>query len=168
MQPVVSWYYQKITINTEPWILACSEQGLTFVGQTEQELINYVNKVKGQEIVLIENESKVAPYIQQFEEYFNHQRQSFTLPLDLIGTGFQKAVWKSLLTIPYGQTQYYQAVAKTINRPQATRAVGHAIGTNPLLIFVPCHRVIGKNKKLTGFRAGLGLKNWLLEFEKNN
>ncbi|AGM26537.1 methylated-DNA-[protein]-cysteine S-methyltransferase [Spiroplasma syrphidicola EA-1] len=166
MGQTVTWYYCKMIINNEEWIIAASDKGLIFVGQTEQELINYKDKIKNQEIILRENGDKLVRYCNQIKEYFHHQRKVFTLPLDLIGTTFQQVVWNSLLTIPYGQTKYYQEIAEIINRPQATRAVGQAIGANPVLIIVPCHRVIGKNKNLTGFRGGLTLKEHLLKLEQ--
>src|SRR5690625_6638419 len=74
------------------------------------------------------------------------------------GTNFQIKVWKALQNIPYGQTANYSEIAEAINHPKAVRAVANAIGANPLLIFVPCHRVIGKDGSLTGFRAGIKLK----------
>lgn len=88
------------------------------------------------------------------------------LPLRPAGTAFEQAVWKALREIPYGRTCCYADIAAAIGRPSAMRAVGRAISKNPILLFIPCHRVIGKNGSLTGFSAGLDLKRFLLDLEK--
>ena len=88
------------------------------------------------------------------------------MPIDLHGTPFQQIVWKALQEIPYGQTVSYSDIAERIEKPNAVRAVGTAIGANPVLIIVPCHRVIAKSGKLGGFRAGLEMKEQLLELER--
>lgn len=103
---------------------------------------------------------------QQLAEYFVGQRQHFDLPLDLSGgTHFQQAVWHALLAIEPGQTQSYGQVSQHIGRPTAVRAVGAAIGRNPLSIIVPCHRVLGANGSLTGYAGGLPRKSHLLTLE---
>lgn len=101
----------------------------------------------------------------QLREYFAGQRQRFTLPLDFIGTEFQKQVWAALVTIPFGETRSYGEIARQIGNPTAVRAVGAANGRNPLSIIAPCHRVIGSNGKLTGFAGGLTTKAFLLRLE---
>jgi len=98
-------------------------------------------------------------------EYFAGQRKIFTVPLSPHGTEFQMAVWKALRAIPYGQTRTYSEIAAAVGRPKAARAVGMANHDNPLLIFTPCHRVVGKNGGLTGFACGLEIKRRLLELE---
>ena len=102
----------------------------------------------------------------QLQEYLDGNRRSFDFPVECSGTAFQKEVWSALLQIPYGTTASYGDVAEMIGRPKAVRAVGQAIGKNPCLIFVPCHRVIGKYGSLTGFSAGLKLKQYLLGLEQ--
>lgn len=102
----------------------------------------------------------------QLEEYFTHKRRVFDLPMSPIGTPFQKAVWNELNKIPYGITCSYKDIAEKINNPRAVRAVGGAIGRNPISIIVPCHRVIGSNGALTGFAGGLDRKTLLLKIEK--
>ena len=103
---------------------------------------------------------------QQLTEYFAGHRQHFDLPLDLSGgTDFQQAVWQALLTISPGQTQSYGQVSQHIGRPTAVRAVGAAIGRNPVSIIVPCHRVVGANGCLTGYAGGLPRKTHLLTLE---
>lgn len=101
----------------------------------------------------------------QLLEYLNHQRQSFDLPLQLIGTDFQCRAWEALLNIPYGTTWSYKQQAKTLQKEKAVRAVGSANGKNPIPIIIPCHRVIGENGALTGYSGGLDKKVFLLKHE---
>ncbi|MCU9612295.1 methylated-DNA--[protein]-cysteine S-methyltransferase [Caldibacillus lycopersici] len=104
----------------------------------------------------------------QLEEYFARERRSFELPITFGGTVFQQSVWKSLLNIPYGETRSYQFIAEKIGNPKAVRAIGQANRANNLPIIIPCHRVIGKNGKLTGY-AGTrtDIKEKLLQLEGN-
>ncbi len=90
----------------------------------------------------------------------------FDLPLRFAGTAFQKTVWRALIDIPFGETISYGALAATIGRPSASRAVGAANGANPLPIVAPCHRVIGADRSLTGFGGGLETKSFLLDHER--
>jgi methylated-DNA-[protein]-cysteine S-methyltransferase len=101
----------------------------------------------------------------QLKEYFEGQRRSFSLSLDMRGTRFQNDVWETLLAIPFGETRSYGQLAKQLENPKATRAVGAANGKNPISIVVPCHRVIGSSGRLTGFAGGLDTKARLLELE---
>ena len=104
----------------------------------------------------------------QLEEYFDGKRKEFDISIKLIGTEFQKKVWNELLKIPYGETVSYNDIAINTGNPKACRAVGMANHNNPILIIVPCHRVINENKKLGGYALGLDLKRRLLELEKEN
>lgn len=104
----------------------------------------------------------------QLEEYFDGKRKEFDISIKLIGTEFQKKVWNELLKIPYGETVSYKDIAINTGSPKACRAVGMANHNNPVLIIVPCHRVINENKKLGGYALGLDLKRRLLELEKEN
>ena len=106
--------------------------------------------------------------VSQLNEYFNSKRTVFDLPFNLKGTKFQIKVWQALLAIPYAQTVSYQDIAIKIGNPKAVRAVGAANAKNPLAIVIPCHRVIGKNGKLTGYNGGLSVKEFLLNLERNN
>ena len=101
----------------------------------------------------------------ELDEYFRGARRRFSVPLAPEGTPFQKQVWKALLAIPCGETKSYGDIARAIGRPQASRAVGAANGQNPLAVIVPCHRVIGADKTLTGYGGGLARKRWLLDHE---
>ena len=104
----------------------------------------------------------------QLEEYFTGHRTQFELPLAPKGTDFQHRCWQALQAIPYGETRSYADQALAIQKPNAVRAVGTANGANPLSIVVPCHRVIGKSGKLTGYAGGLDRKENLLKWEKLN
>ncbi len=103
----------------------------------------------------------------QLDEYFDMKRKSFEIPLLMIGTEFQKSVWKALLQIPYGKTASYLELSKIIGNEKAVRAVANANGANAIGIIIPCHRIIGTNGKLTGYAGGLPLKKKLLELENN-
>ncbi len=103
----------------------------------------------------------------QLTEYFEKKRKVFDLPLKPEGTNFQKRVWAALCTIPYGQTRSYGEIAKQIGNEKACRAVGGANNKNPIMIFIPCHRVIGANGSLVGFGGGLPAKKYMLELEKS-
>ncbi|MDF2938913.1 MAG: cysteine methyltransferase, partial [Paenibacillaceae bacterium] len=142
-----------------PWKLyvAATDHGICFVGSPDQpyeELESWANKrLPG--CRLVEDSVRLAPYTEQLAGYLQGERQSFTVPLALYGTPFQLAVWDMLNRIPYGQTVSYSDIASRLNKPSASRAVGTAIGANPVLITVPCHRVVGKQGALTGYRGGI-------------
>lgn len=103
----------------------------------------------------------------QLQAYFDGQRRDFELPLDYSnGTEFQQAVWQALPLIRYGHTIPYGQLAQLLGRPRAVRALGAAVGRNPLAIFLPCHRVIGANGSLTGYTGGLARKTFLLQLEQ--
>jgi len=123
-------------------------------------LVNAVANVLEQNdhAILVETE-------RQLGEYFAGARTTFDLPLDPVGTDFQRRVWRALLTIPYGQTRSYADIARQVGSPAAVRAVGAANGRNPISIVTPCHRVIGSTGQLTGFAGGLETKAYLLKLE---
>ena len=107
--------------------------------------------------------------VEQLHEYFCHQREEFSLALDMEqGTSFQQKVWKALRTIPWGETRSYGQVAREIDQPLSVRAVGSANGQNPFLIVLPCHRIIGSSGLLTGYSGGLLRKQWLLRHEQQS
>jgi methylated-DNA-[protein]-cysteine S-methyltransferase len=102
----------------------------------------------------------------QLSAYFSGQRRTFDLPLNTAtGTPFQQAVWQALLAIPFGSTCSYGQLASRVGKPSAVRAVGAAVGRNPLSLIVPCHRVVGSNGSLTGYAGGLHRKTALLQLE---
>ncbi|TKB45114.1 methylated-DNA--[protein]-cysteine S-methyltransferase [Thalassotalea mangrovi] len=108
---------------------------------------------------------KFTQVCKQLTEYFDGKRTQFDVKLAPAGTQFQKQVWQALQQIPYGKTSSYGELATSINNPKAVRAVGTANGANKIAIIIPCHRVIGANKSLTGYAGGLDLKAKLLTLE---
>ncbi len=124
-------------------------------------------------IVVLNDDIKVSQTIPeelqdcatQLEEYFNGDREQFSLKLNPEGTDFQKNVWNELLKIPYGKTTSYLELAKKLGDVKAIRAVANANGKNPIWIIIPCHRVIGTDGSLTGYAGGLHRKKWLIEHE---
>jgi len=113
----------------------------------------------------IETSSVLELARQQLDEYFLGIRRSFEIPLHPVGTDFQRKVWNALLDIPYGETRSYKEIAQSIGNPNCVRAVAGAIGANGISILIPCHRIIGSNRSLTGFAGGLEAKRILLELE---
>ena len=113
----------------------------------------------------IEDSEVFRVVAKQLDEYFEGTRQTFDLPEPASGTDFQKKVWKQIANIPYGQTSSYKSIASAIGSPKAVRAVGTAVGSNPLSILVPCHRVLTSNGGLGGYAGGLDAKRVLLKRE---
>lgn len=109
----------------------------------------------------------VRDAVRQLDEYFHGRRHRFDVPIDLAGTSFQRAVWNQLLTIPYGTTCTYGDLADAVGKPGAARAVGAAVGRNPISVVVPCHRVVAAGGRLGGYGGGLDKKRFLLQLEGN-
>lgn len=105
--------------------------------------------------------------VEQLERYFSDGHTIFDLPLDLVGTTFQTQVWLALVDIQAGTTETYGHLADRLDRPNGARAIGSAVGANPVSIVLPCHRVVGANGALTGFAGGLDAKRWLLGHEQD-
>ena len=123
---------------------------------------------KGLNSVFVEQDDEILQKTRvQLDEYFTMQRREFDIPIQMVGTNFQKSVWKALLKVPYGTTSTYLQLAKEINNEKAVRAVANANGANAIGIIIPCHRIIGTNGELTGYAGGLPLKKRLLELEQN-
>ena len=148
--------------------IAVTEKGLCYVGTQNEDFEDLKSWVKKRlpGYLLIEEDKTLQGYITELIEFLDGKRQEFTAAVALHGTAFQQSVWQALLEIPYGETVSYSAIAERIGNPKAVRAVGSAIGANPILIVVPCHRVIGKNGSLTGFRGGIDMKVQLLDLER--
>lgn len=160
-------YWTLMTYENQNIHLAASDKGLAFVGSGNgpfHEMTDWLkSRFPGSR--LVRADSKLQTYSAALIEYLEGRRSSFSLPLDLQGTPFQKAVWDALGHIPYGETRTYSEIAIQLGKASAVRAVAAAIGANPVLIIVPCHRVIGKNGTLTGYRGGLDMKKELLALE---
>lgn len=156
-------YYHVFTMQGHNYLIGATDKGLAFVGSWDQglsELKQFYPKA-----VLEDNAKLIAEYQIQLEEYLNGVRKEFTLKIDISGTPFQTEVWQELQKIPYGTVSNYTQIAQNINRPKAIRAVGTAVGKNPLLIVIPCHRVLTKTGELGGYRGGLEMKQALLSLE---
>ena len=139
--------------------------GTVGIAGTQEAVTNiFCGKMKPPEAAVQE-----TPLLQQafgqVSEFLNGSRQTLDFPFQAAGTLFQQEVWNALRAIPNGEVRSYMDIARRIHRPEAVRAVGNAIGKNPLLIVIPCHRVIGSDGSLTGFAGGLEVKRFLLELE---
>lgn len=117
---------------------------------------------------VIEESKLIKQAMKELNEYLINKRKEFTVPLLAEGTKFQKKVWNALKEIPYGETRSYGEIAKIIGNPKSARAVGMANNKNPILIIIPCHRVIGVNGKMVGYACGINIKEQLLKLEENN
>ena len=160
-------YWTLFTHRDWAFILAATEKGLCFTGsenQDEKELMQWVEK-RRKGMKLEQNDEYLSPYAEAFRAYLDGKRE-IVIPIDIEGTEFQQQVWQALQEIPYGELRCYGDIAKAIQKPKAVRAVGAAIGANPVMVVIPCHRVIGKNGSLTGFRGGLSMKKRLLQLEE--
>lgn len=164
-------YISRIETTLSPLILAATERDLVFLqfaASSESRLIRRL-KEKFPDRRIIEGKNKLlSGALKELKEYFEGKLKSFSIPLDPKGTLFQKRIWQALSNIPYGETGTYGEIGARIGAPKASRAVGRACNQNPIAIIIPCHRVVGKDGKLTGYSAGLEKKGWLLEFEKKS
>ncbi|SEM88040.1 methylated-DNA-[protein]-cysteine S-methyltransferase [Paenibacillus sp. OV219] len=147
--------------------MAATDEGLCYVGTPNApfaELSEWVQKrFPGHQPE--QNDTVMTPYCEELRQYLSGQLQQFEQPLHLIGTPFQMSVWQALQHIPHGRTCSYSDVATELGKEKAVRAVGTAIGANPVLFVVPCHRVVGKDGSLTGYRGGMDVKEMLLKLE---
>ena len=148
--------------NTKIGEIAIEENGVAITR------LYFVNKDLEKEVEIKEETALMKKAIKEIKEYLEGKRNSFDLPLEPEGTEFQKMVWNVLREIPYGETRSYGEIAKLIGNEQASRAVGMANNKNPIMIIIPCHRVIGVNGKLVGYAGGLDVKEKLLNMEKNH
>lgn len=160
-------YWSQLT--HRDWILpiAATEKGLCWVGATGEDMESFHQRLTSRfpSANIIQSDDQTRKYNTELLDYLDGRRTAFTFPCDMDGTPFQLAVWSALLDIPFGATVSYSDIANRIGKPSAVRAVGAAIGANPILIAVPCHRIVGKNGALTGYRGGLPMKSKLLELE---
>jgi methylated-DNA-[protein]-cysteine S-methyltransferase len=139
------------------------EQGIVRVALTEEQWQKCQEQYSGMQ----RDQIRCQQAIGELAAYFAGNKQLFSTPLSLTGTTFHQKVWTALLTIPFGETRTYSEIAAAVGNPQACRAVGQANRSNPLPIFIPCHRVIGKNGTMTGYMGDkVGLKEFLLKLEQ--
>ena len=140
--------------------ITSTRQGVQSISIDHGQLLSRMDKKDSAESLTHAMEAK-----KQISAYFSGKIKTFSLILDTNGTEFQRKVWNALRSIPYGETRSYGQIADAIGVPGGARAVGLANNRNPLAIVVPCHRVIGANGQLTGYRGGLEIKRWLLNHE---
>lgn len=163
----MSLYYATTDSPFGPLTLFATPAGLCrvgFPGEGRASLEAWVARWVGPES-LEENPAVLSEAVAQLREYFSRIRREFDLPLDLRGTPFQRRVWEELQRVPYGQTIAYGELARQVGRPGAARAVGQAVGANPIPIIIPCHRVVGTDGSLVGYGGGLEIKEALLRLE---
>jgi methylated-DNA-[protein]-cysteine S-methyltransferase len=145
-------------------LIAATDQGLSGIYFEEHK--HFKGKDGWQKPALQSPAAKhLAQTAKQLDEYFAGKRKEFNVPLDLLGTEFQRSVWQELNDIPFGKSVSYAQHAQKLGNPKALRAVGSAIGKNPVSIIVPCHRVIGSTGNVTGYAGGLERKRFLLALE---
>ena len=155
-------FYQKMETAMGDIHIAADNTNLfavTYASSNWQRIKKGLTEIQSEENAITKETAK------QLREYFANKRTEFDLPITFTGTEFQKQTWQALLTIPYGETCSYSEQAALIGRPKAVRAVGGTNGLNPIAIIVPCHRVIGKSGKLTGYAGGINVKRFLLRLE---
>lgn len=146
-------------------IIVTSDKGLhAILWDTDRESFKCEEVVSG--LIKSKNEKTIVQTKKQLAEYFHNKRKIFDLPLVLKGTDFQIQAWRQLLKIPYSSTISYAEQAEKMGDKNKARAVGMANGLNPISIVIPCHRVIGSNGRLVGFRGGIDKKDFLLNLEK--
>ena len=153
------------TVSWEGWTfrVLSSSTGLRWIDLNPTTFEDLDERLRAR--ILPDDEPNAAP-LDQLHEYLRGERREFSLDLDLRGTPFQQRVWNALVEIPYGETVAYADVAASIGNTKALRAVGQAVGANPIPIVIPCHRVVGKDGHLVGFGGGLPLKERLLYLER--
>ena len=163
MKREVQYFLYKSPIGILP--VAYSEDGVFFL-ELKSKLESFIGYLRGRGLSPVKAEKPPRRLVEELDSYFSGRRVEFSYPVVFLwGTGFQRAVWNTIREIPYGETRSYAWLARRVGRPKAYRAVGNAVGANPVPILVPCHRVIRSDGSLGGFRAGLELKRWLLELE---
>lgn len=161
-------YIDKIESDIWSGYIVATDRGLCYVSHVTTHLQNVIDwQIKNYpESKLISDSKNILPYKEQFQEYLAGDRKEFDFPIDVQGTPFQNEVWEALYKIPYGETRSYLEIAEKIGRDRkSAQAVGGAVGSNPISIACPCHRVVGKDGSLTGYSGGMENKIALLNHE---
>lgn len=143
-----------------------TEIGRIKISEKDEKIIGLVFSDYKKENEIEKETELIKKAYTQLEEYLSGKRTEFDIEIEMIGTEFQKKVWKELLNIPYGETRSYKDIAIAIGNEKACRAVGNANNKNPIAIIVPCHRVVGSDGSMTGYAGGLNIKEKLLKIEK--
>lgn len=163
------FYYDYVSI--EPWtyFLTASESGLTYVGLKGDETVSPIFSFYPHRM-LVRDAKKMTPYVEQLKEYFAGNRERFDVPIDIseFGTEFQRRVLNTITNIPYGMTITYGDVATSMPDATSARSVAHAVALNPVLLFIPDHRVVLSSNKVGTYRLGQKEKIRLIELEKSH
>lgn len=158
-------FYEKVESNICDLLIAYTHKGLVKasfnVGDAESNFMLYLNK----NFSSVKKINPKSEYCKSFENYYNRKVNNFDVPLELIGTEFNKKVWTELMKVPYGNIKTYKQIAEAVDCPTGYRAVGNANNKNPIVLVIPCHRIVGSDSSLTGFAPGVKYKARLLEFE---
>ena len=165
-----SLYLTKVNSPVGLLVLGCTDKGVSLVDYFSYEKVSksLSEMLKRRPLKMEFKKTLLLEKLQdQLENYFLKELKTFNLPLDPIGSDFQKKVWNILGQIPFGETLSYSEQAKIFGNEKALRAVASANGKNKISILLPCHRVIGKNGSLTGYAGGLDKKSWLLRHERD-
>ncbi len=177
--PLATAFYDTIESPVGPLFVGGSERGfhrfdfltddLHSSADPAAELDASMTRLAEETGLIVEHDpARAEPAARQFREYFAGTRTAFDLPLTPHGSDFQRRVWRALREIPAGHTRTYGEIARRVGQPSASRAVGMANHHNPLVVVVPCHRVVGADGTLTGYGGGLDRKRWLLEHETSS
>ncbi len=158
-------YYDYLETPIGVLLLAGCAQYLRFVGFPKAQDGHRGHRPREPLASWIQDRTKFTQARQELGEYFAGERTRFTVPIKLNGSDFQRSVWQALIDVPYGETCSYGDIAHAINNPKASRAVGGANNANPIPVIVPCHRIIGADKSMTGFGGGIPTKEFLLDLE---
>ena len=161
-------YYEVIESELGPLFVGGSAAGVHRIdflrdSRDERHFVECLARESGE--ATVRDATAAATAVGQLREYFAGERRRFDLPIAPAGTPFRQRVWRLLLEIPHGETATYGEIANRLGTPDAARAVGAAVGRNPLAVVIPCHRVVGTNGALTGYAGGLDRKRWLLNHE---
>jgi len=163
--PIEKMRYSFATLPFGKVIISTTQYGICYIAfytDTQQAVDELKRRFPDTSIQEGEIDQQVLSYLQSTQD------RNISIQLHIQGTEFQLQVWQALLAIPYGQTSTYREIARQIGKPQASRAVGNAIGNNPIAILIPCHRVIQSSGKLGGYKWGIQYKTRILEWERGN
>lgn len=161
----------RLTTPLGPMFVGATDNGICLLEFTDRKMLETefrdLQKLLKAQILIGENQH-IKQAKKELKEYFDGKRKNFEVALDTPGTDFQQEAWIALHTVPFGETTTYQNQAIKIKNPKAVRAVARANGMNRVSIIIPCHRIIGKNGKLTGYGGGIERKKWLIDFEQGH
>lgn len=164
-------YWANVKNKKNEYIIMATHKGICWVGKKknfEKGKLWVQKRIGNADFIYSLNNKVLEKAAYELSNYFSGKKVIFSGPFDIYGTKFQKDVWSEMLKIPYSHTKTYGEIARLVGKPKAVRAVGGACGANPIMILIPCHRVVGSLGKLTGYAGGIELKKELLSLEQQN